>query len=658
MKKEKIIKSEKSAYSISVLIGNIALLDSIDYKSCLYNIKTHEQISKFDKYYVTYYSKEKFYFVKLPTSTNDEKYYDVYDAEQEKYLIQNLLYVDGDFSFSIFKDTVTNKFHLFDYSLVRTDKNVLLDEYDDIKFLPNSYFGHYAVVTKNGKKGVYKCGEGFVLPFIYDDIRVLDKNNEICILEKNGKKQFAFHMYSEGFIESKKFDDIWCDENYPQILYCKDESNIYIYDLKVYSNRLMCKIPLVDEIKCSYIYDKGRYMFIVKKNSKYGIYGFNGNYKEKFDKNSYDPDCMYYFNSSKEYPSEYKPASYLDLVPIIYDGIEYKNSDYILYSDLSGNNIGKKSYYGYNSYNNKDYYKAEKCDDILVFGNILLLFNGDDCDIYTFDRFDEAYIRKCRYIEHVNESIIYEKYGRRGIFMYDSKYPFIYSNLDSIEKKDNFNYSQVFVVNKHAKQGVLFGKRELIKPDNIKVEQIYNPNTYSDKKLYFVISTNGKKSLKYLHKKDYYSELELDSIPGEYSRVEFFKDFYLLDDNNEVTLFDYENNKITTFVKNTIVEQLEIDREKGKITVYKIEDKYYFYYNGVFEEALEENINRYIATFEVNDDIYEINTVIKEEFDSFCDTIDSKTEEEAIQLFEKYIKDNYTLRNRYSCLSLVKKNKE
>src|SRR5690606_2267480 len=65
------------------------------------------------------------------------------------------------------------------YGLIDTLTNEVLPPVYDAITLPNAnsfrgYFGPYAIVEKDGKKGIYASGKGIVIQPEWDDVRIYD----------------------------------------------------------------------------------------------------------------------------------------------------------------------------------------------------------------------------------------------------------------------------------------------------------------------------------------------------------------------------------------------------------------------------------------------------------------------------------------------------
>ena len=120
------------------------------------------------------------------------------------------------------------KYHIYDdYAEELLDK-----AFDRIENVFSNYNNIYLVVTLNGKQGLYhysnyKKGKGFMTKIEYDYIESL---STLLVFTKEGKKRFAY-VYDEEKL-SEEFDDITMDENHKNLIYCKKENTIHVFDTR------------------------------------------------------------------------------------------------------------------------------------------------------------------------------------------------------------------------------------------------------------------------------------------------------------------------------------------------------------------------------------------------------------------------------------------
>lgn len=656
MKKVTKVENKKAAYNISVIINDTALIYSVESKSTLYDIKKHEILGEFRDYFTHYYVDNKFFILEI-RDINEKNRITIYDALEKKYLVEDYIYVSGNSDFMTLKNPVTNKYHLFDLSVVRTEKNIFYNEYESISFLLDMFYAHFYVLEKDGKKAIYEKEKGFFTDFIYDNIEILEK--EIFIVTRNGKKSFVYYIYDEGFIKSPEFDEIFKDEKKENLLYCKNSNGINIYVLDSCKNNLICIFSHIDTIKCTK--DSGDVkIFIVGKNNKYGIYKYSKKAKNNYALESLTSDNVKHgFKNNKLYYEEYNLDNYTEVVKIKYDKIEEEYGNYFLYEDMSGNNMRNIGYYTY--IRNHDYFKEAEFDDINVFTAIILFFKKGYCDIYTYDDFNNPIISKCRYINNYSDNIIFEKYNQMCLFIPGNpkENNILLKGYDNITYRTNYLSKNLYITNRGGKKGIIY-RGEVIFEANNKNISIYcvNESKHSSAESIYIVLINEKNQIHKICKKDnsIFPEAEIKEIDAEYIRTEFFTDFYLLDNGSEVKIFNYKDKYLNSFPTGTKIRKLISDNKNSNV-LYYIEDEVYFYKNGILEKAIIEEYSIYETSFEFEEYIYSIISYNQQVHDMFCDYIESITDEEALKNLENYINKNYKLNYDYPNLKLTKKEK-
>lgn len=649
MKKESSIINKKTVYTVSTLLKNTALVHSITRKSCLVNIKSHEIIGDFDNYGVTYYPDTLFYFQERDISNPEyydfgktDTYINIYDAEKEKFIIKNFKHIKGQYTYAIFQNPVTKKFHLFDMKTIRNKDNIFIEEFDSIKTILEQYYGTYTVVEQNGKKGIYDKKQGKITtPIEYDDIKRIN-NQEIIIFEKNGKSYFTFHHIDNGIIKSPLFESIECDSVYSDILYCKMDStpeysinrhhSTVIYDTGNYNTKLLCKISRADEIKCLDRNSKGIYIFLVKKNGKYGLYGFKENHQKHDDLST--PSCF-------------------EIVPPIYDKIEKNNDNYFLYKDAK---VGLYTRYQDN-YKFKDCIIDPKYDDIKVFNNSYLLFTKEKCDIVTLDEPDTPHVSDCEFVENHSGDIIYKTADKYDIYFPNNKGVNIIDGMDKITYKSRFKYQNLYITERDNKKGIIYNGKELFKPTYKSIEAygVNESEYYSANFYYFKLETHKNKLAKFSEENSW-SEPELHIRDEEYEDIQFYKDFMLLDNGREITLYDYNEKPLKTFPSKTTIHYLKLKKNENEMDIYIINGIYYFYTNGNFERAFMEYYDLYVTKYITNTNSFEVSTYSKTEHDEFCSKIDSQSDEEAERNLLEMTNDSKCITEKYPTLVLKRVN--
>lgn len=189
MKKNTKIIKMNNPYEIAVIIDNTALVNSLDGKFGLMNIKNNKIIDTFENYDTVYDIDRKFYIQqKSDENTSMPQKYKkirIYDTEKEKFIIENYKLINVLYN-SIYLYSDGNEYHIFDPRYYRKNNDSINDVYESVEEFEKNYYGEYLIVTKNEKKGIYKIGKGLIVPCVYDEI----SKNDYTIIYNKDKKQF------------------------------------------------------------------------------------------------------------------------------------------------------------------------------------------------------------------------------------------------------------------------------------------------------------------------------------------------------------------------------------------------------------------------------------------------------------------------------------
>mgnify|MGYP003291652758 CR=1 FL=1 len=608
MKKTSTCVSDKLFYNMSVIMDNIALVYTMGNKSSLANIKTNELIGKIDNYYTKYFPEKKIFFQLKDEYTEDNKcitHVNIYDAKNEKYIVENFIYIDGDYSrFLLLKNPKTEKFHLFDLEV----ESIINEEFDDISWFETGY-KYYFIIRQNDKKGLYKEGKGIEKEIEFDNI------SKICrgiIIEKD-EQNFLFSFDDYGCLNNSilVFDKIKQDSNDMSILYCEnnDDDKIYVYNS--YNNyKFPCIFPKVDEIKLL----KKDYFntYLVKKNGKYGIYS---DYNKK------------------------------ELVPIIYDKIEEKNGIYYLYKD------GEVGLYIPNFNHGINLIEKSidvKYDSIFCDNNTYILHRKDKYDLTTFD--SENILEDCDLAESHYGEVIYKKDNRYRLFNCKT----VTKDYENIIHRAKCHSKNLYITQENGLFGVIHSDKELLSTKYPTLE-IYGKGenkNYDIDEYYFKFGNDRLNLAKF----DFYG-CKLNIKDGDFINIQFYKDVMLLDDGVQVIICDYNDKVLKTFPTGSDIQYFEMNKNGDKSNIYMVNQKYYFYKDGKFEEAFFENHDKYITCYETNNDCFEISTYNQKEHDDFCLSIDSQLEEEAEKYLSSLYENTEIIKERYPSLVLKKVNK-
>ena len=635
MKKETSIEKTESVYNVSCVLKNTGIVYSINGKdSCLVNMKTHEMIGEFDKYETTYYSDTLYFFqcIKRKNSENKEIYYvNIYDAQNEKYLAKNYIRCTYSYTYDIYQDPETGKFHLFDMKAERKGTGIFSEAFDSIKTILSEYYGTFTVVEKDGKKGIYigkkdKNSIKVEYPIEYDNIYKIN-SEDIIVFEKDGEAFFSFYDVSDGMIKSPKFKSIKCDKDNKCIIYCETETEIVVYDTSDRNRRLLCRFPKVEELKYLREESGRNYVFLFKEKGKYGLYGFhdrNQNFKDK------------------------ETPLLIKLLDAKYDKIEEKSGNYYLYK---GNKKGLYSIM-YRDLQTAAFIEAEY-DNIETHCGLYLLFNNGLCDIVSLDKINSPYVKNCEYLTCYDDAIIFKKFGQKGLVITEHSDVIVKSNLDNVEYKGRFDYKNLFLLEQFGRQSLIHGKNELV-PPNYKSITLHGDNiknlSYGD--YCYMALKNKKVKLARVYRKKWYDPLDLRIADPDYENIEFFEDIYVTYDGEKKTVYNYHELPLKVFDGNVSIKSKTIKRRGRDLRVYLVDGIYYLYEGKNFEPAFIENHDLYKTTYESDTDFYNVESYIKEEYDKFCEYIDSLSDKEALKALEDALNESNDLRRKYPSLTL------
>ena len=639
MKKESSVIEEKNVYNLEVLIRNTALMKSVTGKTGLINIKSNEIVGSFDNFYTIYSPDDNFYFQEKEVEDESKDYFKrktyvrIYDALNEKTIADNWLVIkqyDSYYHLTVLQDPSTQKYHLFHEDKYRTALNIFESEFDEVKYLYDYYGDKYLSVSKNGKKAIYSTKKGLITSYEYDDI---ERIGSATVFTQGNHKFFTCLKDSkENEVKSPLFDDIRCDIHDSSLIYCKRDSMIAIYYVEEWFCKLLFTIPICDDIeRVRIIEDSGysrlglEYIFLVKKNNKYGL---SSGVVNKDDEN--------------EVPCQ-------SLANIEYDGIEYEDGDYFLEKG------DKKGLFTGTAKNNR--LINANYDKIIPLwnSNYYELFNGENCSIINLSDQSVA-LSDCKIIKNIGSSVIYEKNGIKGVFwtLRDNKF-LLLDGYDDIEYLGHSYY----LVTQNGKRGILYGTETIIEPKYESIE-INGYHTYKNldvldyaKTLYFALKkTDGNYDLAKYKKGEYsWNENELEFLNGQgFNDVRLYDSIMVFRDDNNAYVYSYDEKLLKTYPANVDITTTTVKSGKEEIDLYIVDGIYYLYRNGNFEIAPIEDCELYVTAYESDYGTVVVNSYNKQKHDEICKQIEDGGEENLDNTLISIYEKNPTIQEKYPTL--------
>ena len=653
MKKTGTVINKQTAYDMSAILNNTALIYSVTRESCLFNLKTFEKIGDFDKYHTTYYNDKKLFFLERTVEEEENgrtvyaHYVDIYDAEKEEYLAKKLKHINqSSYNFALFENPETLKKRLLDIGTIRKDDNIFNLEIDSMKCVLDEYYGTFYVIEKDGKKGLYKKGEGFVTPIECNDIKRIN-NQKVLVYETDKGSYFSFRHVDDGVIESPYFYGITRDEKNTDLLYCDTGDGIAIYNTQQFNEKLLCKFPKVDEIKYittisgSTSWMRGstndKYIFSVKKDNKYGLW-----LVEESKRSYKDLDAPLHF----------------EITDIIYDKIEYKHNDFYLYKD---GKVGLYTKVSSMDPNAKHFIEVDY-DEIKEDGSYFLLFNDGKCNIVSQKDLNIK-VSNCEFVDSHGASFVYKMDDKYFLYVRKRDDDAIIGEYDSVKHRSNYKDSDLYIVSKDNKYGIVYSDEEIISPkyDSIYIHGIGESEYVSANYYYLLLEENNKYKLGKFQRKSVYDPHEVFINDGEYDKVDFLKDFMVLYTPDKAILYDYKEEKVIEILPpDTIVEYINFEiKDRNYTDIYIINGEFYLYNNKKLQKALIEDYELYVTSYDTDDTLFEVETVYKDEMERFCNLIDSSTDDgKALELLLKMSENPNKTERDYPKLVLKKIKKD
>ena len=648
MKKTTIKKEQKDFFHITNIIGDVAIIrSSISGKSGLLNIETNALIGSLDYYSTKIYStKIDASQVKIIQTKNNPTSINYYDTEKHEYIVYDFELVKTLDKENIYllKSKVNNKTYLLDENTYTDSTSIFdieADEADYLSLTGNYHFDHnYLVLTLNGKKAIYKVGNGLVTEFEFDEINPNYGMNEygitygIQILKKGDKYCFSYHDDFSSI--SEEFDRIEVDKNYKYILYCYSDKDTYVYDLynKLLVLKITKKVEHVDKFRYNGNYNE--YLFIAREDDKQEILGSVVN------------------NDSKEINVK-TLISGCDKINYNLKGSTYnKGSFYLETNKRKGIFLGNSS---------KNIIIEPNYTDVEYLGkDFYILTSNDVSDIVRFDYnlIMETIIKSCSIVDKTNYAVIYSKKDSSEAEKFGLFFPnngnVIPATSASIKVLSQCFYEAL----ENGKKGVFYLGNLIIPKEYENIQISFSPKHKElddANRVYF--SLEKEKSCLLARRWCFPSseikegiKTKLETL-GEYNDISFLKDIIVCRTLDSTYIYDYDYILLCKVSSNAVIAPVELKTDYST-SLYNIDGIYYYYRDNKLIKLYQNVINSYITTYETDTDVFEVSTFDKKTLEDFSNYIDSMEDNLGEETLMNYSSDNRSLKEKYPSLVLKK----
>lgn len=653
MKKTSVIVKGIDTFEISVLINNIALVYSMEGTSGLLDIRDNKLMGKMRSYYTQYDTHRKFYTQTWSddnsnnnNNNGDSKktYIRVCDAKDGKILVDDceLLKIFRNnyeaFSVRTLKD---NKVHLYDIYSSRSKNSVFNYALDDAEKLLDRYNDSFYVLTKNSKKALYfsNCYDKsprMITDFSYDNIEYAEN---VLIFTSNGKKHFRFFDSIDN--KSIEFDEIKIDENNKNILYGIKGNTIYVYN--TVSKELMLQtdadsIEYIGKDGDSYNEFYGEYFFKIVKNGKCGLSS------SRIDKSS----------------DNKRVVEQTVLLDTLYDDIDrgkYSKAFYLEKNGLKGLLVGN---------GNKHQVIEPAYDDItnLSDNHYSFLKNGL-LTIKKVSYYDspKTIISECQNVESVGCGYLLTKDDKKGLLVINSRNgnTLIDPDYDDIKEEAGFYY----ITHKRGKYGVICRAKTIIpnRYDEIKLGgECQNSKGLKDSKvLYFALKSGNSYELAKIDNYEY-CDCDVQFVNNHrFSSIDFYNQIMVLRDENYTYIYSYDEKLLKTLPSNATISEIDVSMSSyDKKYFYELDGKIYYYRDGKLSEQYSEVKDMFVTRYESDTDVYEVKSLNRDEYNSFCQMIDEMSDEDAESTLQDFASNKQKVKSKYPRVNLnrIPKNEE
>lgn len=637
MKKTTIKKEQKDFFYSTDILGDVAIIYSvISGKSGLLNIKTNELIGDLDYYSTKIDSSQE----RIIQTKNNPISINYYDIEKHEYLVYNFELVKTLVrSIYLLKSKVNNKTYLLDKNM-HTDSIGIFDiEVDDADYLDLD--DRYLILTLNGKKALYKAGNGLVKNFEFDEINSNYKISEyvisyaILIFKKNNKCYFSY--YDDNFSSiSEEFERIEVDKNYGHILYCYKDKETHVYDIynKLLVLKTAKKVEYVDYVVRTK--NKNEYFFIAREGDKQEILSSIVNEDSKeINVKTLVSGCDK-ISLNRESPP-YNMAFNLE-----------KNKKKGIFLGSSSKSITIEPNYTDVEYLRNDFY---------------ILTSNDISDIvrFNYDLIMETKIESCSIVEKTNYAVIYSKKDNSetekvGLF-FPKNGNVVPGASTSIKVLSKHFYEAL----ENGKKGIFYLENLIIPKEYENIQISFSPKYENlDDAIRVYFSLKKEKSCLLAEAWGFQvcpdNKIELE-ILGEYKDIYFLKDIIVCRTKDNAYIYDYNYILLCKVSSNAVIAPVEGNLDYNT-SLYNIDGIYYYYRDNKLIKLYQNVISSYITTYETDTDLFEVSTNDKNTLEAFSNYIDSMKDNLGEETLISYSLDNCRLKEKYPSLVLKKQKKK
>ena len=257
-----------------------------------------------------------------------------------------------------------------------------------------------------------------------------------------------------------------------------------------------------------------------------------------------------------------------------------------------------------------------------------------------------------------------------GLYYYYSTNDFTnryYNNIikpthDYIRPRSRYLYE----VEDNKKKGIYHLGKLIIPIEYDDISLSYSPeykNIDDAKDIYFALKKENSTILakrKNYHFKDTDESVKLEEL-GEYKDVLFFKDIIVVKKLLNTLIYDYNGKLLGKFPFGTTVTSFDISKDKYKPRIiYCINNDYCFYKDVFLEKYYKEDVDIYFATYETDNELFEVSSHRSDVLEGFTNYIDSMEDDLGEASLRELSKDEneLELKNKYPSLVLKKVKKK
>ena len=603
-------------YEVMKRYGNIAEIKSNKDLSALMDMTTKQIVAPFDKYVRTIYDEktELLFQIKEGHINGDgyKRLIRIYDVKNNKLLCDGwdiTCEISKNQELMILEDPKTEKYHIFNKSIYRSENNGFNSELDKVNYLSSQKNVDFLSTEKYGKEAFYTSKNGFESGYTYDDIKVA---GQAIIFESADMAWFNFYD-GEGnlLLPSSIYNNV---ETVDPFICCNYNSKIYVF-YKDDENDI-CRLAFSTEADSLSVID---YKCRTNDSTDYFL---ALEHADGFD------IALFGINEDGTIA---KPLELL--TPDRFDDLQKDNN--------RGNGITyvvKKDYKdGLLIYDNAPHYTKPIYDKggiyLALSAKICIGYKGEVCDIFN-PVTGEVLVTNCKADVDYN-SIVFNKNGKYGVVDLAG----VSEMYDDITRKPG-NY---FITEKNGKQGLLYGSRTIFKPKFVDIDVC--GSTFTKQFFLKCKKDNGKYDL------FKYSSVELKEAEkintDDLNDVEFRDGFAILKYDEKIVIYSYLAGIIKTFAPDTSLVTTKIsDKDvNGNIRIKEVvnvdgDDYRYLENTRSFDMVPTSNKKVYASTFEGEFGTVFICEEDKKAYDDACKRIFNMTDDG----FDKVLSEMYESR--------------